>query len=298
MEKLLTAVLLLTSGYCFGESITVYSKNGVSLSYKYEKTGTSTDNHCPNVVFDHYQVSAKVQNINNQAIAFDHTDWLNPRINFLSSYCTKEGNIFSDQTISFTQIFSNRHVYATSMPNTGFGAVHPYFLDPKEEYTTLSNSVQVPHGTSLPKPEWYFPAWKFIDVPNQQTIATTSKAKSQSINTKDSYENLIVGKWRVAQSYFLQNGKEVYKEVYIEGGDYTCFDLYEANKKVVVNVGSCVTNEESGRWVISNNTFTHDFNGFFIKYEILQLDKSILKIKDLTDYNTGRYSVFTYEKVK
>jgi hypothetical protein len=61
----------------------------------------------------------------------DNNSWLVPRIAFVGYTCNKLGELTSEENNYFIDIFHDHRYYGTSVPNTGFGAVHPYFLDPK-----------------------------------------------------------------------------------------------------------------------------------------------------------------------
>lgn len=293
MKGILALMLILCATPCFAEEITLYNENGLSLSYSYEKIGTIKDPDCPDLLFDEYQASAKVQNSSNQAVTFDDTGWLVPRVAFVAYTCTKLGKLTSQQSNYFGDLFLPHRVYGTGTPNTGFAAVHPYFLDPNDKYTSAFTTIRVPSGEPLAKPDWYFPEWKFINIPNQN-VATTEKTISQPTNTKDSYEKLIVGKWRVAQTSRLLNGKEI--EVYDE--EDACFVIYEANKRVTLNIGDCNNGQEIGNWSISGNILTEHTTNFNTQDEILLLNKSMMKVKSTRTANLdGSYNMAILERV-
>lgn len=308
MKGISALILTLCITPCFAEEITLYNENGLSLSYNYEKIGTIKDPDCPDMLFDEYKASAKVQNSNNKAVTFDETDWLVARIAFVSYGCTKFGKLTSQQSNYFLDLFHNHHVYGTGTPNTGFGTVHPYFLDPNDIYISSFAVIRMPSGEPFPKPEWHFPEWKFINIPNQkvatQNIATTNKNVSQPTNTKESYEKLIVGKWKHTQTSSLINGKErvdPYVDKIIK--QRSCFDIYEANKNYTGGIGDCSDTENIGKWSIYNNILSYHFppseSGYLIsdRYEILQLDELTLKIKT-TNSDDGKLTIFTYQRVK
>jgi len=303
MKGILALMLILCATPCFAEEITLYNENGLSLSYSYEKIGTIKDPDCPDLLFDEYQASAKVQNSNNQAVTFDDTGWLVPRVAFVAYTCTKLGKLTSQQSNYFGDLFLPHRVYGTGTPNTGFAAVHPYFLDPNDKYTSAFTTIRVPSREPLAKPDWYFPEWKFINIPNQN-IATTNKNVSQPTNTKESYEKLIVGKWKHTQTSSLINGKEridPYVDKIIKQS--SCFDIYEANKNYTGGIGDCSDTEIIGKWSIYNNILSYHFppseSGYLIsdRYEILQLDELTLKIKT-TNSDDGKLTIFTYQRVK
>ncbi|OTG93513.1 hypothetical protein B9T24_13615 [Acinetobacter sp. ANC 4654] len=299
MKNFMTIAFLFNSGYCFAESVTLYNEKGVSLSYQYEKIAT-TDSDCPNVLFDEYHVVAKVQNTNNKAIILDDSGWLVPRLAFKGDFCTKAGQLNSEVNNYFSGLFMPHRSYGTATPNTGFGAIHTYFLDATDEFVDLPATIKILKGQPLSKPEWHFPEWKFIDVPNNQNVANTvnnanqGKNAPQSTNNAENYEKLIVGKWRFSQSSSLLNGKEI--EIYDE--EDACYDIFETNKRTKFNVGDCNNGEENGKWKITDNILTKYFPDFDHQYEILQLNKSILKIKTTTNENTyGKYFILKFEKV-
>lgn len=293
MKNKLMIMLILCTTPCFAEENTLYSENGVSLSYSYEKIGTIKDQDCPNLLFDEYQAIAKVKNSNNKAIKLDNNSWLVPRIAFVGYTCNKLGELTSEENNYFAGFFMDHRYYGTHTPNTGFGAVHTYFLDPNDTFTSQPSIIRVPNGEPLAKPAWFFPEWKFIDVPNQNGSTNTDTTPPKLTNVSTDFSKLIVGKWRFSQSSELKNGKEI--EVYNE--EDACFDNYQANNRVVINIGDCNNAEKSGKWIIAGNKLTTNTDGDVTNYEILRLDKSTLKLKSMVEHNVGSYFISTFEKV-
>ncbi|MCU4491319.1 hypothetical protein KTI63_02410 [Acinetobacter guillouiae] len=270
MKKTLTLSLVMFTSPCFAEEVTLYNENGVSLSYSYEKIGTIKDQDCPDLLFDEYQVSAKVQNSNNKAIKLDDKSWFVHRIAFKSYICNKLGQLTSGVSNYFPGIFLDHRRYFTQTPNTGFGAVHSYFLDPKDVDTSLPTVIRVPNGEPLAKPEWYFPEWIFFDVPNQnvapKNITTTNKTVTQPTNTKESYEKLIVGKWGSKLEDSLH-------EFIVDGTGFKS------------SLEPSYIPRSAFKWSISNNVLTLVFppdrfskSDFIVKYKILKIDKNKLAI--------------------
>ncbi|ENW95990.1 lipocalin family protein [Acinetobacter sp. NIPH 298] len=290
MKIILTLTLVLCAMPCFAEEKILYDYNGVIFGYNYEKIGTATDIDCPDIKFDEYQIIVKVKNTNSKAI-----DLIEPsgRLHFKSDYCTKAGNLQSNSAAYQIGLFSPHRHYATGTPNTNFGVVNSYFLDAKDEYSTLPNKLKVRSGDRFPEPDWIFPKWKFIDLPNKQNVVNTGKIIPKATNLSTDYAKLIVGKWRFSQSSDLKNGKEV--DIYDE--EEPCFDIYETNKRIVQNIGDCEISKEDGNWTIVDNILTKVIDGDVTKYEILRLDKSTLKLKFMKEYDDGSYFLATFERV-
>ncbi|MEX8082462.1 lipocalin family protein [Acinetobacter baumannii] len=286
MKRILTLTTALCTAPCFAEEVTLYNQNGVTFGYEYIKVGTSVDKDCPNITFDEYQITPKVENANNKAIKLNNADG---SLRFKNDGCTRGGALESN-TISYDLgVFLSHRSYATVTPNTGFGAAHLYFLDANDKYIDSKHNVKVISGNPFPEPTWSFPKWSFIDVPGKNPV---DKNATKSPNSKESFEKLIVGKWKFVSSYYIQGKESSQSEA-----DSICFDIYKPNNQANYNVGDCNNGQENGKWTITGNKLTNSYSDFDVRFEILQLDKLTLKIKHTESFDKGDYRIDIYKRV-
>ena len=287
MKTILASTILMCTMSCFAQERTLYDENGLTFGYKYEKIGTTTDNDCPNVVFDEYQIIAKVENKNSKAINLNALDG---RLRFSNDVCTKTGNLQSNVVSYESTLFLPHHSYGTATPNTGFAAAHTYFLDPHDEYATTPSTIKVVSGNSFPEPEWNFPKWSFVNI---TSINDSDNNQHIPLKNNTNYKKLIIGKWLYSQSSTLKQGKEI--DIYSE--EDACFDSFLANNQMMINIGDCNNGQEAGKWSLTGNILQEETTKYGkVNYEILDLDNSILKLKLTEGRSDGSFSVLTYKR--
>jgi hypothetical protein len=293
MKKIILLILLMNTAFCFGQEwIVLYDEKGVSLSYRYEKVGEKVEKDCPNTKLDVYHIATKVENHNDKAI--DLNGGMPTGLDFYGDMCNKGGGVGRMWFMSRSEIFMPHRSYGTSTPNTGFGAVHNYFLDANDEYISPStlSEITVRHGESFPEPKWKFPSWHFIDVP-QKGKKNNSDGIKTPVNNTENYSKLILGKWVLVETTSVSDGEKPYSQV----DNPPCQnEVYEAGGSYLHDVNGCGTGPSNGSWSISGKilfqTIYQDNSSW--KYEILTLDKTSLILKN--NWEKGGYALEKYKR--
>lgn len=295
-KELSTLTLLFSSMSCFGGEATLYNEKGVTFSYKYEKIASSVDGACPDIEFDEYRVSAKVENSNGKAI--DAAPGVaggisSGKLAFNSYYCAS-GALQSNQTLYGDGVFMLHRSYgAKNINNPNFGVVISYFLDANDQYVTSNYdrgfaNMKIPKGTPFPKPvSWNFPKWVFIDVPQRSGSA---KAEQSAKRPTSDYASLIVGKWCRIR---LQNSSGVDMKDRCSLNDWM---EVTSSGKWVNGSGNRSDVNDNNQWSIVDSVVHRKTPYGSGEKQILELDKSKLILK--TESKDGWWAIETFNKIK
>lgn len=199
-----------------------------------------------------------------------------------------------------------------------------------------SSIIRVPNGEPLAKPAWFFPEWKFIDVPQNKNIPTVNVLKTppKSNNTSNNVTNNIQTIQGTPSSVNNASNKNTISNTdSIKNNQQQSFSKPNYEKLITgkwrlahltgfTNDGVELVSPKLGencflifdaikhesfnagdcannyidKWEIVGKTLIINEGDKNLEYEILQLDNSILKTKLIRNHDYG-YILHTYERV-